>query len=416
METIVNTNKSTKSHKGLRITFILFILILVSAIVTLNFYLEPMVKLLFSQQIQAYLGDKVTIGDINLALWRGSLRVEDILIKQPTGYDEGYLLIADAISLRLYLLPLLNKELIFKNIFLVQPEINYIQLANGENNITHYLSIFKNITTPTTANSSPYPPLSLHLSEITLRRGVFSITNYQLDTPQPALKFNNIKIKITDFLYPNDQFIDSSFQISGDTVTPSPAHFDINGNGSFFGDALNFNATNQLSNIRLGEYLHLVPESKFKVKSGVADVNGQIFCHNGYITSDQQVKIDNLKLAAKSALSLKGVSANTFLRLLKDDDTLEFNFRIEGTTSQLKLELHESIGKSLMKGIGRKFGIGKKTDSDNLELFEPAELTESTAPVEPQEATDFSDATLSTETEVHTTQTDVTFLNSGTTD
>lgn len=372
-----NTKEKKASPKKKLLIFIGITVILLGLLITLflNYYLEPVVKSLVMDNLKPYFKDNLTIGDIKLQLLKSSLQIKEISLLQPPGFGNGNLAEISTVGLKVQLLPLLQKNLIVDNLSLTNPHFNLIHKENKQSNLDYYINIFKKKALQSEKSASE-ESLNLDFKKITVRRGTFSY-RFPLNSETSEIALKDINFTVNDFNCPNNTKTKSTFKFAAKTVTEDPADISLSGSGVFCAGGLNFTMKNKLSNIVLSEYVYLLPDLKYEVKSGTASVNGTTKCTDGYIVSDQETEVNRLKLGAKSNFSIKGVSANAFLKLLQDKKKLQLGFRVEGDAADLRFSLRESIIESVMRGIGRKFGIGrnkdKKSEQNELETESKSE-------------------------------------------
>jgi uncharacterized protein involved in outer membrane biogenesis len=120
---------------------VLFIIVGFVLFFDLSKYKGDIEKLLSDQ-----LNRKVEIaGDLDISLYPFfSLDIEKIKIYNPAFFEEPYFIKIDKINLSINMFELIkNKEILVKNISLIEPEINLVTLDNSTTNWTDLINIFK---------------------------------------------------------------------------------------------------------------------------------------------------------------------------------------------------------------------------------------------------------------------------------
>lgn len=347
-----------KKRRTLLFTILIsFCILILISLVFLNYYLNPLAKTLLTQQAEQLFGNNFEMGSINLSLWRGAIVIKDLALRQPPGFNEGYLIKAKSVYIRIALRPLLQRQLIINGIFIVAPEVNFIQQRNGKTNTEFYLNRFKNSTQVSTERNKPF---TLELKKILISKGRFQINSYRLSQQQPSLLLSDLKLNLKNFQIPNKLRVRSPFEITGTILTKNPAHFKIIGSGVFLAGPVDFDSNTTIQNIVLTDYKHLYPPSNLTVKSGTATVRAETHCNRNYIVSNQHVEVNHLQVTSSNNSLIKntfiGVPANIFAKILQDKKgMLDFDFQIKGYISDLKVNLKDSVNKSIAKSLKAKF-------------------------------------------------------------
>jgi len=353
------------SRKKFRLTggVILLILIL-TAYILLNLYINPLAKNIFLKEAAPYLGGNLQIGAVNLSLWRGSLIVRNVALKQPPGFGGGELLKANSIRVRVAFRPLLHKQLLIKGLTFDRPEINFQQLSDGRTNTEYYLSKFQSVPV------SGGKPFRLRLDKIAARNGKFNLSSPRLSEAQPTLSIGHLQARVEDLNIPNEEKLSSAFEINGVISSASPARFKISGSGVFLAGPISFKTRTKIDNLVLNEYTRLYPPTNLTVKSGTACAIANSECKNNYLVSRQQVAIKKLKVSTKkdglAGKTFIGAPVNVFSKLIQDQNgALNFDFVVSGYLSDLKVNLKKAVVHSITASLKSKFkpivGTEKKT-------------------------------------------------------
>jgi len=342
--------------KGKRLWKILVIIIgvVIVFLVGLQISISPLAEKIVSKKVEPFFEGQLKIDSIGISIFRGSIIIKNVELLQPPGFITNSFLQIKTIKVKIAILPLLKKQLVVNGITILQPEINLVQLKNGETNTTYYLSKIKK------SSNSSSSPLNFHLDKLSIQKGEIALYSYKMCSKQPAFLIKNFNFDIRNVNIPNDKNIPSQFNISGIIASSNPATIKSNGEGVFLGGPISFNAKTKIEKISLGDFSYLYPETPVMIKEGQVWVDSDAECKKNYLISKQHVEIKNLKIDSKGGFvkkTLLGLPANGFVKFLEDKNGyLNFDFEISGNLNNLKINIKETIEQAVAKSIKDKIG------------------------------------------------------------
>ncbi|HRR95328.1 MAG TPA: AsmA family protein [Candidatus Ratteibacteria bacterium] len=350
-----------KRNKRFWKIFVIVIVLVIICLVGLQIVISPLAEKIISKKVEPFFGDQLKIGSIDISIFRGSVIIKNVELLQPPGFMANNFLQIKTIKVKISILPLLKKQLVVNGITILQPEINLVQLKNGETNITYYLSKIKKTSNPPSSNSSESSsPLNFHLDKLSIQKGEIALYSYKMCSKQPTFLIKNFNFDLRNVNIPNDKNIPSQFNISGIIASSNPATIKSNGEGVFLGGPISFKAKTKIEKISLGDFLYLYPDIPVMIKEGQVWVDSDAECKKNYLISKQHVEIKNLKIDSKGGFvkkTLLGLPANGFVKFLEDKNGyLNFDFEISGNLNNLKINIKETIEQAVAKSIKDKIG------------------------------------------------------------
>ncbi len=322
-------------------------------------YLGPLAKVIVTRQAAPVFGDGLTVGTIDISLWRGSIIIREVSLMQPARFGQGYLLQTPSIRVQAELLPLFRQQLIVKSIVIDRPEINLIQAADGDLNLSDYLSGFN--AKPVAASGAD-PSFGVRLDKFRINGGRFSFSSPRLTPRQPAFLLTDSRLELRNLNLPNPNHSVSSFAFRATIASGHPARLRTEGEGVFGGDSLRFNANIHISDLELADFAFLYPDSSVTAQSGRVRVVSNAECHDNYLFSRQQVEVKNLKLASNKggwlgAVAL-GLPAQGFAKFIADNrGALSFDFEVAGNFQHLKANYKAAIGAAIADSLRTKLSF-----------------------------------------------------------
>ncbi len=346
----------------LSITLALFLCILFAGAIG-PLLLNPIATLLVKERVAAEFGDKLHIGSARVSFFNGTVvQVNQIALAQAPGFGKGNLLQAQSIHLRVALLPLLQKQLVIKNITVLKPKIEMIQYKNGDMNIDYYLTKFNRNASLVSSQESAIP---VRLDRFNLVNSKITFKSYAISHGyQPTLVFTRANLTLNNLVLPNPDKVASDFSGSALIGTSRPAQINFYGTGLFGGNKLSFSAKSRINSLHLADYAYLVPDSKASVKSGLASINSDMNCHNDYLNSYHHVVIKRLELAPKNGRAftgtLMGAPAHLLIKGIQDGKgSLNFDFTVSGRLTDLRVNAKFRIIQAVAKSLRDKLDLGK---------------------------------------------------------
>jgi AsmA protein len=147
------------------------------------------------------LGRQVTVGELSLSIFSGSVSAHNIAIGDDPAYSQSPFLTAKSLKIGVELIPLIfSKQLNVTDITLNEPRITLLKAANGKWNFSSIGSTVEK-KQPSTGGSTP--PANLSIAKLNIRDGKLSIGTAN-STTKPAI-YDNVNVTVTEFS-PTSQF------------------------------------------------------------------------------------------------------------------------------------------------------------------------------------------------------------------
>lgn len=333
---------------------IIFVFLLIVNI--LPIFLNDIATSLLHQQIQAVFGDKLTIGKVTVSLWRGAeIGINQIHLTQPPGYGNGDLLLANEVTVRFELLPLLRHQLIIRGITIYDPEMNIIQLADGRMNTDYYLNLLNNASDP------KQPTQNLLLNRFEIKNANLVLNSKALSRVQPTLELYNCNFLLHHLILPNPSLSPADFRFTGLIKSSHPAKVDLKGQGVFLPNDISFTAHSRVSEFPLPEFSYLYQSPDFNILSGTAWVTSTINCKHNYFYSQNHADVQNLRISGQKGhlggQLLFGLPANLFLKIIQDKHgLLQLDFVVEGPLSNIQAHTGTLVSSAISNAVRSKFG------------------------------------------------------------
>jgi uncharacterized protein involved in outer membrane biogenesis len=371
--------------KGLKILFMLIasiIVILGVILAIIPVYINPIARKIVEQRVYPIFQNRLTIGSINISLFRWIIELKDVELRQPEGFGEGSLFKAESLQSNFEILPLFRNHLPFKNITIHKPEFTII-ITRDEKINTDYIFPKKANSTERgdsgeeTAASSVQPvkessapanpdtsskPFILQINNLVVKDGTFTIYNYKTRSQDPTIVLTDLNIKITDVAFPNNTDVKTAFTLTAALTSPRhKAPLKCTGEGLLFKKQLSLTAQNKIDNIDLSDYYYYYPDTAVKIQDGNAWVTSKISIKDDYLDSSHHVDVKNLKLTGRDNTLLGktflGLPAAGLMKVLETTNcSIGFDFQVKGNYNTLKFKMREKIIQEIAKSIAGKVG------------------------------------------------------------
>jgi AsmA protein len=149
----------------------------------------------------AALGRQVTIGDLSLSIFSGSVSADNIAIADDPAFSQSPFLTAKSLKIGVELMPLIfSKQLNVTDITLNDPQITLLKSANGKWNFS---SIGNASAKKQPSAGGSGPPSNLSVAKLNIRDGKLSVGTAN-STAKPAI-YDNVDVTVTNFS-PTSQF------------------------------------------------------------------------------------------------------------------------------------------------------------------------------------------------------------------
>jgi AsmA protein len=181
---------------GIALAAIVVILIILPFLVNANSF-RPKVE----SEASAALGRQVTIGDLSLSIFSGSVSADNIAIADDPAFSQSPFLTAKSLKIGVELMPLIfSRQLNVTDITLNEPQITLLKATNGKWNFSSLGSASAK-KQPSASGSGA--PSNLSVAKISVRHGRLSIGTAN-SAAKPAV-YDNVDVTVTNFS-PTSQF------------------------------------------------------------------------------------------------------------------------------------------------------------------------------------------------------------------
>lgn len=322
------------------------------------------------------LGRKVTVGNLSLSLWSGSLAADNIAIADDPSFTNQPFVKAEALNVGVNLIPLIfSKTLEVRNITLTRPEVSLLRTPAGKWNFSTIGSKApENAGTPTTpaqgAGGRPSAPAkqgakkraaeqpapeqqkssqpasapspenkssseqgleqNFSVGELNIRNGEISVAD--TNAPSKAHVYRNVDITVKNFSF-SSQF---PFTLSAGLPGGGNAKLDGNGGPINRNDAslTPLQAKISVNGLDLAKSGFFDPSSGF---AGVANFAGNVESDGSQARSNGDAQAEHLKLSPKGtpAQSTISMKYNTTYELAKQTGQLSGDVSIVKATAKL---------------------------------------------------------------------------------
>ena len=307
-------------------------------------------------EASAALGRRVTVGDLSLSIFSGSVSADNISIADDPAFSQSAFLTAKSLNIGVELMPLIfSKQLNVTDITLNEPQITLLKAANGKWN-------FSSMGSASKKQPSPSQPSNLSIAKLNVRGGKLSVGTAN-STARPAV-YNNVDVTVTHFS-PASQFpFELTAQLPGSgTATISGKAGPINADAA----RTPLEATVKIKDMNIAALGFVDPSSGI---AGLADFDGTL-------TSDgRHAKAVGLFTGKQLKFSVKGSPSPKVITVRPSVD-LDLNNQ-SGTITQGDI----AIG-SAQAHLTGTFQSAGNTEQVNLKLNAPAMPIDQLEPVLP---------------------------------
>lgn len=173
-----------KRKKGLKI-----ILWTVCILITLVIILQLVISEIATKATNNFLADKVKIGKISINLFGGSVKVTNVVVKQPEGFNNTDLLQIGKVSAKVRYLPILQKKIVVNDLNISNVKAD-IQKINDESDIQNLFTGLGGLWSTVSKKIKSIPSLEIYVEKVSLQNSILHCTeiNDSLGTKQITLK------------------------------------------------------------------------------------------------------------------------------------------------------------------------------------------------------------------------------------
>ncbi len=253
---------------------------------------RPMLETKLSEALG---GRKVTIGDIQLAIFSGGVTVSDVAIADDPNFSKSPFLTAKSLSVGVQLLPLIfSKRLDVRSIDVESPEVNLIHGSGGKWN---YSSLSNGGPSSTSSKSGSGPNTgALDVEKLTIANGKI-IVSYAGSSQKPSI-YQDVHLEASDLSYT------SQFPFKLSAKGPGNAALKLEGKAgpidSRDTSLTPLNATMDVKHIDLAMTGFIDPTSGV---AGIIDFQGNLSSDGKQMSSKGTIKANKLKVSAAGSLS-----------------------------------------------------------------------------------------------------------------
>ena len=185
-------NKRTLKIAGIVVAAVLVILIALPLFINVNSF-RPKIE----SELTNALGRPVTLGDLSLSLFGGTVGVENVSIADDPAFSKSPFITMKSLKVGVELMPLIfSRQLNITGIELDEPQITLLKASNGTWNFSSLGGASKN-TSPESAKSGGSQNLSVDKLEI--KDGKLSVGNAN-STAKPQV-YDDLNVKVSNFSF-----------------------------------------------------------------------------------------------------------------------------------------------------------------------------------------------------------------------
>ena len=356
---------------GIVIAVLIVIVLVLPFVVNVNDY-RPRIE----SELTNALGRNVTVGNLSLSLWSGSLAADNIAIADDPSFSSSPFIKAQTLDVGVEILPLvLSKTLHITELTLSQPQVNLLRNREGKWNFSTIGAASPTkktgATPPSSAGQAPPSstpadspkeasnPKSEQSIEQNLSVGKLSIKNGQVSiadiakTTKPHI-YKNANLTVKDFSF-SSQF---PFTLTADLPGGGTINLDGNAGPINPSDAsiTPVQAKLEVKGFDVDASGFMDPSSGI---SAVANFNGTVNSNGTQALSSGDATVDRLKLSPKGSPAQRPVA-------LKYQTTYELQKQV----GQIKADV--TVGKAIAKLTGTydlhgdSPALGMKLSADNM--------------------------------------------------
>ncbi len=248
------------------------------------------------------LGRKVTVGNLSLSLWSGSLAADNITIADDAAFSRTPFVKADALNVGVNVLPLvLSKKLEVRNITLKKPQVSLLRTPGGKWNFSTIGPANASATPANKTASEQDLEQNFSVGELNIRDG--QITVADTNAPARARVYSNVDVTVKNFSF-SSQF---PFTLSADLAGGGKAKLDgtggpINRNDASLTPLL---AKISVDKLDLAKSGFVDPSAGF---AGSVNFSGNVDSDGALAHSKGEGSADGLQLSPKGKPAAKSVA------------------------------------------------------------------------------------------------------------
>ena len=280
---------------GIVVGCLLLILIAIPLFVNVNSF-RPKIE----SEASSALGRPVSLGDLSLSIFSGSIGVKDISIGDDPAFSKSPFITARSLQLDVKLMPLIfSKRLEVTEIELKEPEISLIRAANGTWNFSSLGGgQAKNASTEKSGTSTPQ---NLSVGELEIENGKLTVA--RAGTNAKPQVYDKVNIEMKNFSFT------SRFPFEMSAGLPGDAKVELNGEAGPINAAnaaaTPFDATVKLTNMNVAASGFIDPASGI---AGLVSLDGKLNSDGTMAMGTGKITCTNVKLSPRGSPAPKAVN------------------------------------------------------------------------------------------------------------
>lgn len=341
-------------------TFITVIILLIVVIGGARLVAPGLIRGIAQEKATEALGREVLINDIDLALLRGAVYINDLVIKAPEGFSEKNALSIDRFGVNVALSSLMSDQIVVQKVILRGVSFNAERNKAGDINWKKIAEGLKPAEEESgTAKKILIEDIIINNSEVVFidgyelnsqaRSGVYNMYGYVRDikVPDPASE------------------LETSFELHGDFMDDRNSPFVLHGYGHFQAEKKDFQVSTTLTNVDLTKFGPYLEASPVNINQGGMTAKSMAECRQNELEGNIDFAFYKVDMKGKSG-SMKtnwmGVPVNVLVAFFKNaegDVPLEVNFK--GDITDPEFRISAAIQKAFIYSFGRQIGNLAKT-------------------------------------------------------
>lgn len=300
--------------RGLKIALIV-IVVLVIIVIAVPFFIDANTfRPELESELTGALGRQVTVGNLSLSLWSGSVGADNIAIADDPAFSKTAFVQAKSLKVGVEMIPLIfSKTLDVTDLTLEQPEISLVKSENGErwnfSSIGNQSAATSQQTNapaqpmktqpeskPSTTQTAPSGNPNLTVAKLSVKNGRVTIS--QVGSAFGPHVYSGVNVEVKNFAFT------SSFPFSVTANLPGGGTLDLKGNAgpidSTDASLTPLNAKLNVHDMNLAQSGFIDPASGI---AGIADVDGTV------VSDGHQAKVNGTVHAAKLQVAKNGAPA-----------------------------------------------------------------------------------------------------------
>jgi len=281
---------------GIVVVVLIVVIVALPFVINVNSF-RPRIE----SELTTALGRKVTVGNLSLSIWSGSLGADDIAIADDPGFSSSPFIRAKSLGVGVKVFPLIfSKALHVTDLTLKQPEVALVRAKSGKWNFSSLGGNASQQKQPAPSGSDQSLQ-SLSVGKLSIKDGLISITDQSSRAKPHVYKNVNLTVKNFSFI---SQF---PFTLSADLPGGGTVSLDGQAGPINPADAAStaFQAKLNVKALDLAASGFIDPSSGI---AGVANFDGNVGSDGKQATSSGTANIDKLKASPKGSPAPKTVN------------------------------------------------------------------------------------------------------------